>query len=100
MVKETFNANPRLIAEYLLTDYVAYLEAQRKSKMEGIIKMTQDYADEPHRATNKMIYYQVIPRLNKELKEIETELEHLSTAEEEGNGFVVDLSKVTFWEAK
>ena len=99
MTKETFEANPTLLADYLKLGYMRYLEAERKSTMETIVKITQEYADEPHKGTNAWAYKNARVRLDKELQEIEAELEKLFKAEEEGCGFIAELSKLTFWEA-
>jgi len=100
MSKETFEANPKLLADYLRIGYIRHLEAERKSKMETIVKINQDYADRPHENANAWCFNEALPRLTGELREIEKELDHISKAEEEGYGFTVELSKLNFWEAK
>lgn len=100
MGKETFEANKNLVSDFFKIQYMRYLEGRRKSTMESIVNTTQRYADEPHTGTHAWEYNEYLPRANKELREIETELDHLSKAEEEGYGFTVDLSKITFWEVE
>lgn len=100
MSKETFEANPKLLADYLRIGYMRHLEAERKSKMETIVKINQDYADKPYESTNAWCFNEALPRLTRELREIEKELDHISKADEAGHGFTAELSKLTFWEAE
>ena len=99
-MKETFEANKNLVSDFLKIQYMRYLEAERKTIMGTIVKINQDYADAPHEGTNAWCFNESLPRLTKELREIEAELDHISKAEDEGYGFTVDLSKLTFWEVE